>query len=211
MPRFAIVDPAPLLRSCASFHQAKLNFPRQKYAELLPHLATVSLDELVRTPSHADPRIPRRSAGSAAPLPNAPPTRAHWQVMSVRRQSNGFARGSSAFRGVTAHPSGRWEARLGGVPGGPVRPSSGRAPHHPTLVRSAWTPPALTRCGHTRRTHAQSGHTYLGLFDDEREAARAFDRALVALKGASAATNFPAREWVHLLIPCLSHAGNRRP
>ena len=35
-------------------------------------------------------------------------------VNAIRRQSQGFARGSSAFRGVTKHPSGRFEARLGG-------------------------------------------------------------------------------------------------
>jgi hypothetical protein len=34
-------------------------------------------------------------------------------LMAVRRQSAAFSRGSSAFRGVTAHPSGRWEARVG--------------------------------------------------------------------------------------------------
>ena len=28
-------------------------------------------------------------------------------IMSVRRNSQGFSRGSSSFRGVTAHPSGR--------------------------------------------------------------------------------------------------------
>ncbi|KAK9863786.1 hypothetical protein WJX84_011368 [Apatococcus fuscideae] len=37
-------------------------------------------------------------------------------IMAVRRQSQGFSRGSSAFRGVTYHPTGRWEARIG-IPG----------------------------------------------------------------------------------------------
>ena len=32
-------------------------------------------------------------------------------VMAVRRQSQGFSRGSSTHRGVTHHPNGRWEAR----------------------------------------------------------------------------------------------------
>ena len=34
-------------------------------------------------------------------------------IMAVRRQSQGFARGSSGYRGVTLHPTGRWEARIG--------------------------------------------------------------------------------------------------
>jgi hypothetical protein len=41
--------------------------------------------------------------------------------MAVRRQSQGFARGSSSFRGVTHHPNGRWEARIG-TPGPPLSP-----------------------------------------------------------------------------------------
>jgi hypothetical protein len=72
-------------------------------------------------------------------------------VMAVRRQSQGFARGSSKYRGVTRHPNGRWEARIG-MPG--------------------------------------SRHIYLGLFNDESDAAKAYDRALVKLRGSQAATNF---------------------
>uniref|UniRef100_A0A0D9W0R0 AP2/ERF domain-containing protein n=1 Tax=Leersia perrieri TaxID=77586 RepID=A0A0D9W0R0_9ORYZ len=34
-------------------------------------------------------------------------------VHILRRQSTGFARGSSKFRGVTLHKCGRWEARMG--------------------------------------------------------------------------------------------------
>lgn len=34
-------------------------------------------------------------------------------VLSLRRQSKGFSRGSSRFRGVTRHQKGRWEARIG--------------------------------------------------------------------------------------------------
>eukprot|EP00210_Caulerpa_lentillifera_P002776 g2652.t1 len=72
-------------------------------------------------------------------------------VMIVRRKSQGFSRGTSRFRGVTHHPSGRWEARIG-IPG--------------------------------------SKHIYLGLYNDEYEAARWYDRALVRLRGPAAATNF---------------------
>ena len=72
-------------------------------------------------------------------------------VMAIRRQSQGFARGSSGFRGVTHHPNGRWEARIG-MPG--------------------------------------SKHIYLGLYNEEAAAAKAYDRALVRLRGGAAATNY---------------------
>lgn len=77
-------------------------------------------------------------------------------VMAVRRQSQGFSRGTSTYRGVTHHPSGRWEARIG-IPG--------------------------------------SKHVYLGLYMEEREAAQAYDRALVRLRGGTAATNFSLAEY----------------
>lgn len=57
---------------------------------------------------------------------------------------------------MTAHPSGRWESRIG-IPG--------------------------------------SKHIYLGLFEAEREAAKAYDRALVRLRGSHAATNFALSEY----------------
>lgn len=34
-------------------------------------------------------------------------------VHILRRQSTGFSRGSSRYRGVTLHKCGRWEARMG--------------------------------------------------------------------------------------------------
>lgn len=77
-------------------------------------------------------------------------------IMAVRRQSQGFSRGSSTYRGVTAHPSGRWESRIG-IPG--------------------------------------SKHIYLGLYEDEKDAAKAYDRALVRLRGTAAATNFSLSEY----------------
>ena len=38
-------------------------------------------------------------------------------VMSLRRQSKGYSRGSSKFRGVTRHQKGKWEARIGNLNG----------------------------------------------------------------------------------------------
>ena len=38
-------------------------------------------------------------------------------ILSLRRQSKGFSRGSSKYRGVTRHQKGKWEARIGSLVG----------------------------------------------------------------------------------------------
>jgi AP2-like factor (euAP2 lineage) len=82
-------------------------------------------------------------------------------VLSLRRQSKGFVKGSSKFRGVTRHQKGRWEARIGQLVGRKYR--------------------------------------YLGLYDQEEEAAVAYDTEAVRQKGFDAVTNFDLSEYADVL------------
>ena len=126
---------------------------------------------------------------NAVPLPEL--------VMAIRRQSQGFTRGSTSYRGVTLH---RADGGGGGGGGGDGAPA-------PTDTTSSSTP-----ARYEVRVGLKGGrHAYLGLHASETDAARVYDRAAVHLSGGGAATNFPLNEYASELASYAARAAGEAP
>lgn len=94
--------------------RVKTNFEIGKYADLLGCIGKMSMEELVMAVRCVTQGC--APCFSAAPICTVSAANHARILLTHRRQSQGFSRGSSSYRGVTHHPSGRWEARIG-VPG----------------------------------------------------------------------------------------------
>ena len=121
----------------------------------------------------------------AVPLPEL--------VMTIRRQSQGFTRGSTSYRGVTLH---RADGGGGGEGG----------------ATAAVDTTSSTPARYEVRVGLKGGrHAYLGLHASETDAARVYDRAAVHLAGGGAATNFPLNEYAAELASHAARAAGQAP
>ena len=116
-------------------------------------------------------------------------------VLSLRRQSKGFTRGSSRFRGVTRHQKGRWEARIGQLTGRKYR-------YLGLFGAFSLMDIALVCC----QLRSQTIRTIVQPADSEIEAAIAYDREAVRQKGLDACTNFEISSYADVVAQRINDA-----
>jgi len=80
----------------------------------------------------------------------------------------------------------RREKQAAGGEGAEANDGSRRTSHYIGVLRSS---------ARSNKWRATACRVYLGVFDDEEAAARAYDRKVLEMRGANAVTNFPATEY----------------
>ena len=126
----------------------------------------------------------------------------------MRRQSQGFSRGTSTYRGVSPHPSGALRCTSDFIAVFVVLPPRAGPPRYVESAAAATcqctaakTHGLASRAGRfeARIGIAGNKHVYLGLYNKEAEAAKAYDQAVVRIKGSQASTNFSLSDYAREL------------
>ncbi len=159
----------------------------------------IALERLAEASAEAPPAFAATVSGSARQEPHAPPRR--------KRPSPWSRAGDSSDSDGGAPPAARRAAAAAAVPRRPAHgravPAAAAAAGHPSPAAPAAVFRGVSRHRLTQRWEASlwldGRQLYLGGFDAQLAAARAYDLAALACKGPAAVVNFPPAEYASAL------------